>query len=67
MIFLKIALVAPIEIMDKAEEISKEFNDIKLIKLIYNDYKDSLNLIKNIPDNYDAILFGGLSLRCCLL
>ena len=33
MIFLKIALVAPIEIMDKAEEISKEFNDIKLIKL----------------------------------
>lgn len=61
MIFLKIALVAPIEIMDKAEEISKEFDDIKLIKLIYNDYKDSLNLIKNIPDNYDAILFGGLS------
>ncbi|WP_455543353.1 winged helix-turn-helix transcriptional regulator [Intestinibacter sp.] len=57
---MKIALIAPITIMDKAREVAKEFDDIELIELLYNDYKDSINILKNTPRNYDAILFGGL-------
>jgi len=58
---LKIALVAPIVIMNKAREVVKEFNDIELIELNYNDYKESADMIRNIPKDYDALLFGGLS------
>lgn len=58
---MKIALVAPIDIMDKAREVVKEFDDIELIELIYNDYKESVQILENTPNNYDAILFGGLS------
>ena len=58
---MKIALVAPIVIMNKAREVVKEFNDIELIELNYNDYKESADMIRNIPKDYDALLFGGLS------
>lgn len=58
---MKIALIAPSIISNKVKEIAQEFDDIELLDLQYNDYKDSVDIIKNCKENYDAIVFGGKS------
>lgn len=59
---MKIALLAP-EVMGKdiLRMAKKDIRDVDISLLIYNDYKDCVNLIKSHEKEYDGIIFAGLA------
>lgn len=59
---MKIALLAP-EVMGKdiLRMAKKDIKDVDISLLIYNDYKDCVNLLKSHEKEYDGIIFAGLA------
>ncbi|MGM9535553.1 MAG: hypothetical protein ACI3VR_09880, partial [Intestinibacter sp.] len=59
---MKIALLAP-EVMGKdiLRMAKKDIRDVDISLLIYNDYKDCVNLLKSHEKEYDSIIFAGLA------